>query len=309
MATKKRKGQDYEEEYASVYVCYGCQEEITFKVSSVRYNLDGTVHLCTDEDKELFRQYCELVRRYYNNDRKLCNGEDFWKWRQDLKAQRQSAYYCYTCSEEVIFHGTRIRYNLDGALHLCKPEDKEAYRQYCEQHKDRDGEDFWKYKRDLDEQRWRQTRDNYSKLLEDQQRKLEEEQKRQAAEEQRHKAGAEEEQRRVAQEQRKRAANEKRRATRERNKRAKEERKRQAAEEQQRHAKGRKARGSSPENQALKVLGLTRDVLRLAYQEKLAAIKHAFRELALKFHPDKGGTCTQFREITEAYEYLRSKVE
>ena len=58
MATKKRKGQDYEEEYASVYVCYGCQEEITFKVSSVRYNLDGTVHLCTDEDKELFRQYC-----------------------------------------------------------------------------------------------------------------------------------------------------------------------------------------------------------------------------------------------------------
>ena len=59
---------------------------------------------------------------------------------------------------------------------------------------------------------------------------------------------------------------------------------------QQRHAKGRKARGSSPENQALKVLGLTRDVLRLAYQEKLAAIKHAFRELALKFHPDKGGT-------------------
>jgi membrane protein involved in colicin uptake len=145
--------------------------------------------------------------------------------------------------------------------------------------------------------------------LEDQQRKLEEEQKRQAAEEQRHKAETEEEQRRVAQEQRKRAANEKRRATRERNKRAKEERKRQAAEEQQRHAKGRKARGSSPENQALKVLGLTRDVLRLEYQEKLAAIKHAFRELALKFHPDKGGTCTQFREITEAYEYLRSKVE
>ena len=170
----------------------------------------------------------------------LCNGEDFWKWRQDLKAQRQSAYYCYTCSEEVIFHGTRIRYNLDGTLHLCKPEDKEAYRQYCEQHKDGDGEDFWKYKRDLDEQRWRQTRDNYSKLLEEQQRKLEEEQKRQAAEEQRHKAGAEEEQRRVAQEQRKRAANEKRRATRERNKRAKEERKRQAAEEQQRHAKAPK---------------------------------------------------------------------
>ena len=135
----------------------------------------------------------------------------------------------------------------------------------------------------------------------------EEDQKKQAEEEQRRKAAAEEEQRRVAQEQRKRAANKKRRTTRERNKRAAEERKRQAEEERQRRAQRRKPR-SSRESQALKVLGLTRDVLRLAYQEKLAVIKHAFRELALKFHPDKGGTCAQFREITEAYEYLCSKV-
>jgi DnaJ-class molecular chaperone len=45
-------------------------------------------------------------------------------------------------------------------------------------------------------------------------------------------------------------------------------------------------------------------VLRLALQEKLTAIKHAFRQLALKFHPDKGGTCAQFKEINDAYEYL-----
>ena len=42
----------------------------------------------------------------------------------------RQAYFCYTCSEEVTFRGTRIRYNLDGSLHLCKADDKVAYEKY-----------------------------------------------------------------------------------------------------------------------------------------------------------------------------------
>lgn len=36
-------------------------------------------------------------------------------------------------------------------------------------------------------------------------------------------------------------------------------------------------------------------------------IKRAYRKLALKHHPDKGGDEEQFKKITEAYEYLSGK--
>jgi len=45
-------------------------------------------------------------------------------------SKTRQAYFCYTCSEEITFHGTRIRYNLDGSLHLCRPDDKLAYEKY-----------------------------------------------------------------------------------------------------------------------------------------------------------------------------------
>ena len=67
----------------------------------------------------------------------------------------RKAYSCYTCSEEVTFRGTRVRYNLDGNLHLCKPDDKLAYEIYSEyiRHDNTGwrltGEDFWKWKREI----------------------------------------------------------------------------------------------------------------------------------------------------------------
>jgi hypothetical protein len=68
-------------------------------------------------------------------------------------SKTKQAYFCYTCSEEVIFRGTRVRYNVDGTLHLCKPEDKlayEKYREYLRHDKKRlNGEDFWKWKSEV----------------------------------------------------------------------------------------------------------------------------------------------------------------
>ena len=85
----------------------------------------------------------------------------------------RQAYFCYTCSEEVTFRGTHIRYNLDGSLHLCKPDDKLAYGKYREYIRlDKTGwrltgEDFWKWKREIyDVQRWAQSRDYYNELKE-----------------------------------------------------------------------------------------------------------------------------------------------
>ena len=44
-------------------------------------------------------------------------------------SKTRQAYFCYTCSEEVTFRGTRIRYNLAGSFHLCA-DDKLAYEGY-----------------------------------------------------------------------------------------------------------------------------------------------------------------------------------
>lgn len=37
---------------------------------------------------------------------------------------------CYACSDPITFTGTRIRYNLNGSLHLSKPNDQRAYKIY-----------------------------------------------------------------------------------------------------------------------------------------------------------------------------------
>jgi flagellar biosynthesis GTPase FlhF len=258
----------------SVHYCYTCNRDITFHGSKIRYNLDGTLHTCV--------------------------------------------LYCYICCVEVTFHGDRIRYNLDGTVHVCREEDKRAYRQYCDlihkYHGDNErllrGEEYWKYRHDLEEQ----------------QRPAAEEQRRKAQEEEQKRA---EEQRRK---QRKQAANEKRRATRERKKReaeeqrhqeeeqrraAEEEEARRATEQQRKRGEQRQRQRKKPqrykrqtyEGYALKVLGLTHDIFRLASQELEKVIKQAFRALALKFHPDRpGGSCEKFREINEAYEFLVAKV-
>ncbi|MGB8935837.1 MAG: hypothetical protein WCC17_12100 [Candidatus Nitrosopolaris sp.] len=95
----------------------------------------------------------------------------------EIISETRQAYFCYTCSEEVTFRGTRIRYNLDGSLHLCKPEDKLAYEKYREYiRRDKTGwrltgEDFWKWKREIyDVQRWTQSRDYYNELKEQRER-------------------------------------------------------------------------------------------------------------------------------------------
>jgi hypothetical protein len=217
-------------------------------------------------------------------------------------SETRKAYFCYTCSEEVIFRGTHVRYNLDGSLDLCKPDDKLAYEKYHEYIRHvktwrLTGEDFWKWKREIyDVQRWEQSRDYYNELKEQREREqqraaeavAEERRKRAEAEAQRRKAAEEaaEEQRR--EEQRKQAAREKRRAARERRK-AREQAEAEAAakeaeaRERKRQAEGRRRRRSSSSSrgrgsssrqprkrlggrleEALKIMGLTVDILILS---------------------------------------------
>jgi type II secretory pathway component HofQ len=173
-------------------------------------------------------------------------------------SKTKQAYFCYGCSEEVIFRGTRVRYNFDGTLHLCKPEDTlayEKYREYLRHDKTHtwrlSGEDFWKWKFEVfDISRWKQSRDYYNELLEQRRKATVEELEKEhkaaeaKAEEQRRKAAAEQE--RKAEEQRKQAAREKRRAARQRRKqRDKEEAAAAAAAEdrRRRQQQNRRRRG------------------------------------------------------------------
>jgi DnaJ domain len=254
-------------------------------------------------------------------------------------SKTRQTYFCYTCSEEVTFRGTRIRYNLDGSLHLCKADDKLAYEKYREYtRRDKtgwrlNGEEFWKWKLEIyDVQRWTQSRDYYNELKEqrkrEQQRAAETEaekrRKTAEAEAQRRKAAEEaaEEQRR--EEQRKQASREKRRAARERRKQreqaeAEAAAKEAEAREREQQAEGRRRRRSSRSRsrsheprphpggrleQALKIMGLTVDILRLSSNETATMIKNRFRTLAMKFHPDRGGDVNKFMAMNEAYEYL-----
>jgi hypothetical protein len=201
------------------------------------------------------------------------------------------AYSCYTCDGEITFHGTRIRYNLDGSVHLCKPDDKLAYEIYSEYIVYDNtgwrltGEDFWKWKREIyDLHRWTQSRDYYNELKEQREREqqraaeaeAEERRKRAEAEERRKRAEAEAQRRKAAEEaaegqrreeQRKQASREKRRAARKR-------RKQKAAQEQEHDD------GSSYESRALRIMELTRDIFTLPFKEAEAVIKDKFRTLA-----------------------------
>jgi hypothetical protein len=69
----------------------------------------------------------------------------------------RQTYSCYSCRNAIAFHyGSRVRYNLDGSLHLCTAADK-AYDEYCEW-LDKNarwigwrltGEHFWEWKRKI----------------------------------------------------------------------------------------------------------------------------------------------------------------
>jgi curved DNA-binding protein len=56
--------------------------------------------------------------------------------------------------------------------------------------------------------------------------------------------------------------------------------------------------------EALKIMGLTVDILRLSSKEAVTVFKNRFRKLAMKFHPDRGGDANKFMAMNEAYEYL-----
>lgn len=166
-------------------------------------------------------------------------------------SKTRQAYFCYTCSEEVTFRGTRIRYNLDVSLHLCKPDDKlayEKYREYIRHDKTGrrlNGEDFWKWKREIyDVQRWTQSCDYYNELKEQREREQQgaaeaevEERRRTAEAEAQQNAAKEaaEEQRR--EEQRKQASREKRRAAKERRKQREQAEAEAAAKEAKAHSR------------------------------------------------------------------------
>ena len=51
-----------------------------------------------------------------------------------------------------------------------------------------------------------------------------------------------------------------------------------------------------------------REVLRVPRNASREAIKMAYKKLALVGHPDKGGTCLEFRTVHSAYELLLSLV-
>jgi hypothetical protein len=243
-------------------------------------------------------------------------------------SKTRQAYFCYTCSEEVYFRGTRVRYNLDGSLHVCKPDDKLAYEKYHEYIRhDKTGwrltgEDFWKWKREIyDVQRWTQSRDYYNELKEqrerEQQRAAEAEaEERRKVEAQRRKAAEEAAEEQGREEQRKRASREKRRAARERRKQREqaaakaEARKRKRQAEGRRRRRSRSSRSREPRQslgrlgEALKIMGLTVDILGLSSKEAVTVIKNRFRTLAMKFHPDRGGDANKFMSMNEAYEFL-----
>mmetsp|Transcript_17663 Transcript_17663/g.15043 ORF Transcript_17663/g.15043 Transcript_17663/m.15043 type:complete len:91 (-) Transcript_17663:226-498(-) len=46
------------------------------------------------------------------------------------------------------------------------------------------------------------------------------------------------------------------------------------------------------------------DILGVSKDATSSEIKKAFRKLAIKHHPDKGGDADKFKEITRAYEVL-----
>jgi len=55
------------------YFCYTCFEEVTFRGTRVRYNLDGSTHLCKAEDKLAYEKYREYIL-YDNTGWRLTGG-------------------------------------------------------------------------------------------------------------------------------------------------------------------------------------------------------------------------------------------
>jgi|SRR5215469_2896019 len=96
------------------------------------------------------------------------------------RQEGQQTSRCSTCCDEILLDRTRVSYNLDGTLHFCKAEEREAYRKFCElvkkcyhdHSKIYDSKAFWRWKQELDRQLWRKRRDYYN-LLKEQQRRAE----------------------------------------------------------------------------------------------------------------------------------------
>jgi DnaJ-class molecular chaperone len=51
------------------------------------------------------------------------------------------------------------------------------------------------------------------------------------------------------------------------------------------------------------------DILGIKYNSTTSAIKNAYKKLAMKYHPDKGGDQEMFKKISEAYEILSDPIK
>jgi hypothetical protein len=48
---------------------------------------------------------------------------------QIVQATEQKKLYCFGCGKEIIFKGTRQRFNVDGTQHVCNQQEKEQHKQ------------------------------------------------------------------------------------------------------------------------------------------------------------------------------------
>jgi DNA-directed RNA polymerase subunit RPC12/RpoP len=70
----------------------------------------------------------------------------------------------------------------------------------------------------------------------------------------------------------------------------------------------RQAYTSTTVTEACQILGVGIDVIKMKFEEGYEIIRRAFRVLALKTHPDKGGTKEEFCKVNEAFELLKTEI-
>jgi len=188
--------------------------------------------------------------------------------------EQKSKYKCYTCGIAIKFVKGQYkkRFNLDGTIHICKSEDKQNYQQ-TDDFNDR----YNAYAKDKADRR-RRWWFGYGQY--------------------RYKYGYKESYRNYNRKEYEDRYNENRQ-------------KREQYKQQYQNT-------SLDISTALEILGIERVQFdKLEKMEKFRSVKLAYRVVALKFHPDRHPTateaekqdfCAKFRKVTEAFEFLESKI-